>query len=66
MPTRSDPPLGEELRSRRQARGLHQLELAVRLDTTTIEVAAWEDGDRLPSDEHAAALVELFGASERS
>jgi transcriptional regulator with XRE-family HTH domain len=66
MPTGSNPPLGEELRSRRQARGLHQLELAATLDTTTVEVAAWENGERAPSDEHAAALVELLGGSEQS
>lgn len=65
MPAGSNPPLGAELRDRRQARGLHQLELAARLETTTVEVAAWEDNDRVPSDEHAAALVELFGESDQ-
>jgi DNA-binding transcriptional regulator YiaG len=64
--TPNNPPLGDELRARRQARGLNPTELAAHLDTTTVEVAAWEDNDRTPNDEHAAALVELFGESERS
>ena len=64
--TASNPPLGDELRARRQARGLNPTELAAQLDTTTVEVTAWEDNTQTPSDEHAAALVELFGKSERS
>jgi DNA-binding transcriptional regulator YiaG len=40
------------------------MELAAQLGTTTVELSAWEDGDQVPSDEHAAALVELFGESE--
>ncbi|EMA44912.1 helix-turn-helix domain-containing protein [Halococcus saccharolyticus] len=66
MTAQNNPPLGEELRDRRQTRGLHQMEVAANLETTTAVVAAWEDGDRVPSDEHAAALVELFGESEQS
>jgi len=64
MTKQHNPPLGAELRARRQARGLHQMELAAQLGTTTVELSAWEDGDQVPSDEHAAALVELFGESE--
>ncbi|WP_273836476.1 helix-turn-helix transcriptional regulator [Halococcus sp. PRR34] len=66
MTTQNNPPLGQELRARRQSRGLHQMEVAPTLETTTTVVAAWEDGDQVPSDEHAAALVELFSESEQS
>ena len=66
MTAQNNPPLGQELRARRQARGLHQMEVAATLETTTVVVAAWEDGDQVPSNEHAAALVELFGESEQS
>lgn len=62
----TDPPLGAELRDRREARALNKTELAAHLGVTAVAVAAWERGDRQPSDEHAAALVELFGESERS
>ena len=61
----TDPPLGAELRDRREARGLNKTELAARLGVTAVAVAAWERGDRQPSDEQATALVELFGESER-
>lgn len=66
MTTQNNPPLGEELRARRQTRSLHQTELAAHLETTIGEVSAWENNEQNPSDEHAAALVELFGESERS
>lgn len=66
MTARTNPPLGEELRARRQARGLNRTELAAHLGTTAVEVSAWEDNDRNPSDEHAAALVELFGEQSES
>jgi transcriptional regulator with XRE-family HTH domain len=64
--TPNNPPLGAELRARREARGLNRTELAAHLGTTAVAVSAWEDNGQQPSDEHAAALVELFGESERS
>jgi DNA-binding transcriptional regulator YiaG len=64
--TAHNPPLGAELRDRRRAHGLNPTELAAHLDTTAVAITAWEDGDQQPSDEQAAALVELFGESERS
>lgn len=64
--TPTNPPLGAELRDRREARGLNKTELAAHLGTTAVAVSAWERGDQQPSDEHAAALVELFGEGGRS
>ncbi|EMA48794.1 hypothetical protein C448_02958 [Halococcus morrhuae DSM 1307] len=64
--TTHNPPLGAELRARRRAHGLNPTELAAHLDTTATAIRTWEDGSQEPSDEQAAALVELFGESERS
>jgi len=61
-----DPPLGEELRERREARGWSQGDLADRLGVTHNAVAAWELNHCGATDEHAATLVELFGDSDRS
>jgi transcriptional regulator with XRE-family HTH domain len=62
---RLTPPLGDELRKCRQARGLSRRELAQHLDVSKMAVVAWELNYHGANDEHAAALVELFNASER-
>ena len=62
---RLTPPLGEELRERRQARGLSRRELAQELGVSRMAVVSWELNYHGASDEHAAALVELFDASDR-
>ena len=60
-----DPPLGAELRERRNARGWSRADVADRLDVTPNAVAAWEKNHCGASDEHAAALVALLGPSDR-
>ena len=61
-----EPPLGTELRDRRRERGWTQGELAARVGVCAGPVvSAWEQNYNEPNDEHAARLVELFGASER-
>ncbi|PSP41081.1 XRE family transcriptional regulator [Halobacteriales archaeon QH_6_64_20] len=62
---RLTPPLGEELRERRQARGLSRRELAQELGVSKMAIASWELNYHSASDEHAAALVELFDTSDR-
>lgn len=64
--TMPDPPLGNELRDRREARDLSQREVAEHVGVSTPAVAAWEGNHNGAGDEHAAALVELFGESDRS
>lgn len=61
-----DPPLGDELRDHREARGLSQWEVAEHVGVSKIAVVAWERNYNGASDDHAAALVELFGESDRS
>jgi transcriptional regulator with XRE-family HTH domain len=62
----ADPPLGTELRDRRVKRDWTQEELATRIGVSEgAVVAAWENNHHEPNDEHAARLVELFGAAER-
>jgi transcriptional regulator with XRE-family HTH domain len=65
MPDAPDPPLGAELRERREARGWSQADVADRLDVTHNAVAAWENNHCGATDEHAAALVALLGTSDR-
>jgi len=65
MPDAPDPPLGAELRERREARGWSQADLALKLGVTPNAVSAWELNHCGASDEHAAALVALLGPSER-
>jgi transcriptional regulator with XRE-family HTH domain len=60
-----DPPLGEELRERRQARGLSRWELAQELGVSEMAVASWELNYHGASDEHAGTLIELFDACDR-
>lgn len=62
----ANPPLGTELRECRLERGWTQEELAARVGVSGgAVVSAWENNYDEPTDEHAARLVELFGAAER-
>ena len=51
----------EALRTERRRMDLTQEELAVRLETSQQNVAAWEAGKSLPRPELQKALVEVFG-----
>lgn len=55
--------MGERLEKLRRGRGLSQLELAERLDTSRQAISKWETGASLPSTENLLALSALYGVT---
>lgn len=55
--------MGVRLEALRRGRGLSQLELAERLDTSRQAVSKWETGASLPSTENLLALSALYGVT---
>lgn len=51
------------LRQQRQAAGMSQLQLAIKMGVAQSTVAYWESGDALPKVEQLSQLKEIFGAS---
>ncbi len=62
QPTASGVPAPASLRALREAAGLSQWQLAVRLGVTEGAVSRWEAGDRQPNARYLADLARLIGA----
>lgn len=57
------PPLVEQLKRRRVAKGLSQEALAAQLGVSRQAVSKWENGDSEPSTANLLALAALYGLS---
>jgi transcriptional regulator with XRE-family HTH domain len=53
--------VGANLRERREAAGLSQQQLGLRVERGQQQVSHWESGDHRPSAEHLEALAAVLG-----
>jgi transcriptional regulator with XRE-family HTH domain len=51
------------LKELREAKGLTQMEVAVKLGTTPTTVSNWERGEQVPRTSQIPALAQLYGVS---
>lgn len=58
------PPLGEAIREAREKRGVSQRKLCADIDVSAGTVSRWETGERKPTTEEVAKIIEVLDVEE--